>query len=167
MVLKFFMYQAHYRNTLDISNDALIAAEKGFEKIKTLINELNSLNESKVNDFNANEWVDDCYDALNDDFNSPKLIAKLFDLNKIVLEIKNGKKNIDSKNLKILKKYFLIFYSEILGLYEVSSNQEKYDEILDLVLELREKERLNKNFKTSDYIRDKLNEFGININDQK
>ena len=166
MVLKFFMYQAHYRNTLDISNDALIAAEKGFEKIKTLINELNSLNESKVNDFNANEWVDDCYDALNDDFNSPKLIAKLFDLNKIVLEIKNGKKNIDSKNLKILKKYFLIFYSEILGLYELSSKQEKYDEILDLLLELREKERLNKNYKTSDYIRNRLNELGINVNDQ-
>ncbi len=166
MVLKFFMYQAHYRNTLDISNDALIAAEKGFEKIKTLINELNSLNESKENDFNVNEWVNDCYNALNDDFNSPKLIAKLFNLNKIVLEIKNGKKNIDSKNLKILKKYFLIFYSEILGLYEVSSNQEKYDEILNLLLELREKERLNKNYKTSDYIRNRLSELGINVNDQ-
>ena len=110
--------------------------------------------------------MNDCYDALNDDFNSPKLIAKLFDLNKIVLEIKSGKKNIDSKNLKILKKYFLIFYSEILGLYEVSSNQDKYDEILDLLLELREKERLNKNYKTSDYIRNRLNELGINVNDQ-
>ena len=76
------------------------------------------------------------------------------------------KKNIDSKNLKILKKYFLIFYSEILGLYELSSKQEKYDEILDLLLDLREKERLNKNYKTSDYIRNRLNELGINVNDQ-
>ena len=167
MTLKFFMYQAHYRNTLDISNDALLAAEKGFEKIKTLNNDIHNLTPTKKNDFNINQWVNECYESLNDDFNSAKLIAKLFDLNKIVFEIKKGKKSIDSENLKILKKYFLIFYSEILGLYEDNSSQKKYDEILDLLLELREKERLNKNYKSSDYIRDRLNEFGINVNDLK
>ena len=167
MTLKFFMYQAHYRNTLDISNDALLAAEKGFEKIKTLNNDIHNLTPTKKNDFNINQWVNECYESLNDDFNSAKLIAKLFDLNKIVFEIKKGKKSIDSENLKILKKYFLIFYSEILGLFEDDSSQKKYDEILDLLLELREKERLNKNYKSSDYIRDRLNEFGINVNDLK
>ena len=167
MTLKFFMYQAHYRNTLDISNDALLAAEKGFEKIKILNNDIRNLTPTKKNDFNINQWVNECYESLNDDFNSAKLIAKLFDLNKIVFEIKKGKKSIDSENLKILKKYFLIFYSEILGLYEDNSSQKKYDEILDLLLELREKERLNKNYKSSDYIRDRLNEFGINVNDLK
>ena len=167
MTLKFFMYQAHYRNTLDISNDALLAAEKGFEKIKILNNDIHNLTSTKKNDFNINQWVNECYESLNDDFNSAKLIAKLFDLNKIVFEIKKGKKSIDSENLKILKKYFLIFYSEILGLYEDNSSQKKYDEILDLLLELREKERLNKNYKSSDYIRDRLNEFGINVNDLK
>ena len=167
MTLKFFMYQAHYRNTLDISNDALLAAEKGFEKIKILNNDIRNLTPTKKNDFNINQWVNECYESLNDDFNSAKLIAKLFDLNKIVFEIKKGKKSIDSENLKILKKYFLIFYSEILGLYEDNSGQKKYDEILDLLLELREKERLNKNYKSSDYIRDRLNEFGINVNDLK
>lgn len=167
MTLKFFMYQAHYRNTLDISNDALLAAEKGFEKIKILNNDIHNLTPTKKNDFNINQWVNECYESLNDDFNSAKLIAKLFDLNKIVFEIKKGKKSIDSENLKILKKYFLIFYSEILGLYEDNSSQKKYDEILDLLLELREKERLNKNYKSSDYIRDRLNEFGINVNDLK
>ena len=80
MILKFFMYQAHYRNTLDISNDALLAAEKGFEKIKSLNKDINEILSNKTNDFNVMDWVNDCYQTLNDDFNSPKLIAKLFEL---------------------------------------------------------------------------------------
>ena len=166
MTLKFFMYQAHYRNTLDISNHALLAAEKGFEKIKMLAGEISTINESKKNDFNASEWVDECYDALNDDFNSPKLIAKLFDLHKTVSEIKNRTKSIDLKNKKILIRFYKIFYSEILGLDDDNLTQEKFDEILELILELREKERLSKNYEKSDYIRDKLSELGVKINDK-
>ena len=166
MTLKFFMYQAHYRNTLDISNDALLAAEKGFQKIKNLNEEISTIYESKKNDFNASAWVNECYEALNDDFNSPKLIAKLFDLHKTVSEIKNRTKSIDSKNKKILLKFYKIFYAEILGLDDDSSSNEKFDEILELILELREKERLSKNYDKSDYIRDKLNELGLKINDK-
>ena len=166
MTLKFFMYQAHYRNTLDISNDALLAAEKGFQKIKNLNEEISAIYESKKNDFNASAWVNECYDALNDDFNSPKLIAKLFDLHKTVSEIKNKTKSIDSKNKKILLKFYKIFYAEILGLDDDGSSNEKFDEILELILELREKERLSKNYDKSDYIRDKLNELGLKINDK-
>ena len=166
MTLKFFMYQAHYRNTLDISNDALLAAEKGFQKIKNLNEEISAIYESKKNDFNASAWVNECYEALNDDFNSPKLIAKLFDLHKTVSEIKNKTKSIDSKNKKILLKFYKIFYAEILGLDDDGSSNEKFDEILELILELREKERLSKNYDKSDYIRDKLNELGLKINDK-
>tara|TARA_Y100000768_G_scaffold373332_1_gene341844 strand:- start:213 stop:965 length:753 start_codon:yes stop_codon:yes gene_type:complete len=166
MTLKFFMYQAHYRSTLDISNHALLAAEKGFEKIKMLFNEISTLHESKKNDINTSNWVNECYDALNDDFNSPKLIAKLFDLHKTVSEIKNKTKSIDSKNKKILLKFYKVFYSDILGLDDHNSSQEKFDEILQLILELREKERLSKNYKNSDYIRDKLSELGVKINDK-
>ena len=166
MTLKFFMYQAHYRNTLDISNDALLAAEKGFQKIKNLNEEISTIYESKKNDFNASAWVNECYEALNDDFNSPKLIAKLFDLQKTVSEIKNKTKSIDSKNKKILLKFYKVFYSDILGLDDDNSSQEKFDEILQLILELREKERLSKNYKKSDYIRDKLSELGVKINDK-
>ena len=122
--------------------------------------------ESKKNDFNANAWVNECYEALNDDFNSPKLIAKLFDLQKIVSEIKNKTKLIDSKNKKILLRFYKVFYTEILGLEDDSSSHEKFDKILELILELREKERLNKNYEKSDYIRDKLNELGLKINDK-
>ena len=166
MTLKFFMYQAHYRNTLDISNDALLAAEKGFQKIKNLNEEISTIYESKKNDFNASAWVNECYDALNDDFNSPKLIAKLFDLHKTVSEIKNRTKSIDLKNKKILIRFYKVFYSEILGLDDDNLTQEKFDEILELILELREKERLSKNYEKSDYIRDKLSELGVKINDK-
>ena len=166
MTLKFFMYQAHYRNTLDISNDALLAAEKGFQKIKNLNEEISTIYESKKNDFNASAWVNECYEALNDDFNSPKLIAKLFDLHKTVSEIKNRTKSIDLKNKKILIRFYKVFYSEILGLDDDNLTQEKFDEILELILELREKERLSKNYDKSDYIRDKLSELGVKINDK-
>ena len=166
MTLKFFMYQAHYRNTLDISNDALLAAEKGFQKIKNLNEEISTIYESKKNDFNASAWVNECYEALNDDFNSPKLIAKLFDLHKTVSEIKNRTKSIDLKNKKILIRFYKVFYSEILGLDDDNLTQEKFDEILELILELREKERLSKNYEKSDYIRDKLSELGVKINDK-
>ena len=168
MTLKFFMYQAHYRNSLDISNDALIGAEKGFQKINSLKNEIDFIEASKENGFDVKKWVDECYSALNDDFNTPKLIAKLFDLYNIVLEIKNGKKCIDKQNLKTLKNYFKMFYSEILGLNENNGlNNQKFNEILNLILELREKERLNKNYENSDYIRNRLNEIGINVKDKK
>ena len=113
------------------------------------------------------KWVDECYSALNDDFNTPKLVAKLFDLYKIVLEIKNGKKCIDKQNLNTLKKYFQIFYSEILGLEDNGLNNQKFNEILDLILELREKERMSENYENSDYIRNRLNEIGINVKDKK
>ena len=166
MILKFFMYQAHYRNTLDISNDALLAAEKGFEKIKSLNKDINEILSNKTNDFNVMDWVNDCYQTLNDDFNSPKLIAKLFELHKVVSEIKSSRKNIDSKNLILLKKYFKVFYDEILGLNKNYSKDDNQNELLKLILELRKKERDNKNFDASDYIRDRLIELGINVNDK-
>ena len=166
MILKFFMYQAHYRNTLDISNDALLAAEKGFEKIKSLNKDINEILSNKTNDFNVMDWVNDCYQTLNDDFNSPKLIAKLFELHKVVSEIKSFRKNIDSKNLILLKKYFKVFYDEILGLNKNYSKDDNQNELLKLILELRKKERDNKNFDASDYIRDRLIELGINVSDK-
>ena len=97
---------------------------------------------------------------------SPKLIAKLFDLHKTVSEIKNKTKSIDLKNKKLLIRFYKVFYSEILGLDDDNLTQEKFDEILELILELREKERLSKNYEKSDYIRDKLSELGVKINDK-
>tara|TARA_A100001011_G_scaffold66494_2_gene67535 strand:+ start:4524 stop:5957 length:1434 start_codon:yes stop_codon:yes gene_type:complete len=165
MTLKFFMYQAHYRNTLDLSNNALLASEKAFEKIAQLKIDLQSVKVSDSSDLNAKDWIDNCYNSLNDDFNSPKLIACLFELNKLISLVKNSKVQLDSTNKKLYIKYFRIFSEDILGLNFNKTQIDSQSEIIDILLELREKERKNKNFETSDYIREKLNSLGINIED--
>tara|TARA_Y200000002_G_scaffold83590_1_gene66367 strand:+ start:136 stop:618 length:483 start_codon:yes stop_codon:yes gene_type:complete len=159
------MFQAHYRNTLDLSNNALLASEKAFEKIAQLKIDLQSVKVSDSSDLNAEDWIDNCYDSLNDDFNSPKLIACLFELNKLISLVKNSKVQLDSTNKKLYIKYFRIFSEDILGLNFNKTQIDSQSEIIDILLELREKERKNKNFETSDYIREKLNSLGINIED--
>ena len=164
MTLKFFMYQAHYRNTLDLSNNALLSSEKAFEKIAQLSTDLQIVKVSDSSDLNAKDWIDSCYESLNDDFNSPKLIACFFELNKLINSVKKGKVQLDSKNKELYIKYFRIFSEDILGL-NFNSKIDKQSEIVDILLELREKERKNKNFETSDYIRKRLNSLGINVED--
>ena len=164
MTLKFFMYQAHYRNTLDLSNNALLSSEKAFAKIIQLNKDLQNVKVSETSELNAQSWINDCYSALNDDFNSPKLIAYFFELIKSINKVKSGTFKLDVKNKDLLLKYFKIFSEDILGL-DLNDNQNNQSEIVDLLLEIREKERENKNFETSDYIRNKLNSLGINIED--
>ena len=164
MTLKFFMYQAHYRNTLDLSNTALLASEKAFEKIAQLSTDLQSVKVSDSSDLNAKDWINSCYNSLNDDFNSPKLIACFFELNKLINSVKKSKVKLDSKNKELYIKYFRIFSEDILGL-NFNNQIDNQSEIIDILLELREKERENKNFETSDYIRKRLNSLGINVED--
>jgi cysteinyl-tRNA synthetase len=167
MTLKFFMYQAHYRNTLDLSNEALLASEKAFEKVVQLKKDIDNLETSDISNISSQDWVDKCYKSLNDDFNSPKLIANFFDLTKIVNEIKSGKKKIDLENKNLLINYFNVFSTDILGLNFESEKNDNQNQILDLLIEIRDKERENKNYIISDFIRDKLNTLGINIEDKK
>ena len=167
MTLKFFIYQAHYRNTLDLSDEALKASEKAYEKIKTIPNELNSITPGNENDCDAQLWVNNCYNSLNDDFNSPKLIAEFFNLYKNIQEIKNKSKRIDSANLKKFQEYFSIFFTDVLGFDDEKSEKNQIDEVLDILLEIRDNERDKKNYEVSDLIRDKLSKLGININDKQ
>ena len=167
MTLKFFIYQAHYRNTLDLSDEALKASEKAYEKIKTIPDELNSIIPGNENDFDAQLWVNNCYNSLNDDFNSPKLIAEFFNLYKNIQEIKNKSKRIDSANLKKFQEYFSIFFTDVLGFDDEKSEKNQIDEVLDILLEIRDNERDKKNYEVSDLIRDKLSKLGININDKQ
>ena len=167
MTLKFFIYQAHYRNTLDLSDEALKASEKAYEKIKTIPNELNSIIPGNENDFDAQLWVNNCYNSLNDDFNSPKLIAEFFNLYKNIQEIKSKSKRIDSVNLKKFQEYFSIFFTDVLGFDDEKSEKNQIDEVLDILLEIRDNERDKKNYEVSDLIRDKLSKLGININDKQ
>ena len=167
MTLKFFIFQAHYRNTLDLSDEALKASEKAYEKIKTIPNELDSIIPGNENDCDAQLWVNNCYNSLNDDFNSPKLIAEFFNLYKNIQEIKNKSKRIDSANLKKFQEYFSIFFTDVLGFDDEKSEKNQIDEVLDILLEIRDNERDKKNYEVSDLIRDKLSKLGININDKQ
>lgn len=170
-VAKFFMYQAHYRSILDFSNDALEASEKGFYRLMDAYRSISEITPSSKSDFNIAEWRQSCYDAMNDDFNSPILIAQLFEATKHINALKEGKASITASDLELLQKTMHDFIFEVLGLVDISetNNNEgnKLSEAVELLIELRNQARANKDFATSDQIRDQLQEVGIQLKDGK
>ena len=167
-VIRFFFLQAHYRNVLDLSENALKASEKGYNKIVEAAEKLKKLkeNNSSESDFDIQNWIDNCYKCMNDDFNTPKLIAELFTIIKLINRVYDKKESINSKNIKILNKIFPVFINDILGLDLEISGPKNNDLLLDLILELRNEARVNKDYKTSDSIRDRLSKIGYDINDK-
>jgi len=167
-VIRFFFLQAHYRNVLDLSESALRASEKGYNKIVEAAEKLKDLKENKSSesDFDVQNWIDNCYKCMNDDFNTPKLIAELFTIIKLINRVYDKKESINSKNIKILNKIFPVFINDILGLDLEISGPKNNDLLLDLILELRNEARVNKDYKTSDSIRDRLSKIGYDINDK-
>jgi cysteinyl-tRNA synthetase len=170
-VVKFFIYQAHYRSVLDLSNEALLASEKGFKKLVSgynLISELKSSNENS--DFDVDKWILDCYSKLNDDFNTPMLIAHLFDCVKYINNVNiNSKKLNTTDKAKITKTFDEILF-DILGFNKENEKVEKSDsqkELIELLIKIRSQARNDKNFELSDQIRDELLELGIKLNDDK
>ncbi len=170
-VARFFMMQAHYRSILDFSNDALLASEKGFNKLMEAIKTLDSL--QPVGDktsFNLDVWKRNCYNALNDDFNTPILIADLFEAVKYINQLKDGKATILPETLAELKKYMHAFVFEILGLEQQNGSSDdgnKISGVVELLINLRNEARANKDFATSDKIRDELLALGIQLKDGK
>ncbi|MBQ22637.1 MAG: cysteine--tRNA ligase [Flavobacteriales bacterium] len=166
-VVRFFFLQAHYRNVLDISDSALVASEKGYQRLLELISRVsnhepsNNSNDKLFNELKA--WEIRCYNCLNDDFNTPMLIAELFNSSKIINDYTD---KISDRE----KKYFLnlmdVFLNKILGLNYSESNEINNDSILEVLKEIRNEARLNKNYDLSDKIRDKLSKIGINLNDK-
>ena len=167
-VIRFFFLQAHYRNVLDLSENALKASEKGYNKIVEAAEKLKKLkeNNSSESDFDIQNWIDNCYKCMNDDFNTPKLIAELFTIIKLINRVYDKKDSINSKNIKILNNIFPVFINDILGLDLEISGPKNNDLLLDLILELRNEARVNKDYKTSDSIRDRLSKIGYDINDK-
>tara|TARA_B100000424_G_scaffold3434_1_gene2547 strand:- start:365 stop:1846 length:1482 start_codon:yes stop_codon:yes gene_type:complete len=167
--VKFFMLQAHYRSVLDLSNDALLAAEKGFNKLMDAINILEGLKDFSDNsDFNTKEWVNNCYKAMNDDFNTPILIANIFDAVKFINKVNQQKANISKEDWEVLLSSINSFVFEVMGLQKsnlTNNENSKINDVLDILLELRDDARKNKNYKLSDKIRDMLKNKGISIND--
>lgn len=167
-IVRFCFLQAHYRSVLDISNDAMIASEKGFIRLMEAIKVLNSItpNDEKESGFNLEEWKTKCYDALTDDFNSPVLIAHLFEAVKFIFALNDGKETISSNDLEDLKSILNAFIFDVLGLQAIEeNNNEKLDQTLQVLIELRNQARKSKNFDLSDQIRDKLLAEGIELKD--
>ena len=166
--IRFFFLQAHYRNILDLSENALLASEKGYNKIVDASEKLENLkeNNSPESDFDLENWINNSYDCMNDDFNTPKLIAEIFTVVKLINKIHDGKESFNSSKIKLLKDIFSVFILDVLGLNLHLSTSNNNDLLLDLILDLRNEARINKDYKTSDSIRDKLSKIGYSINDK-
>lgn len=169
MTIRFFILQAHYRSTLDFSNEALQAAEKGLERLMKAYETLKKILPSQSSSVNIDGYMQKCYDSMNDDMNSPIVISHLFDLSKIINSIYAKTETVDDKNLQLLKDIFNIFLFDILGLVEESgsSNDNLLHNVVDMVLNLRLEAKAKKDFATSDYIRNQLADLGITVKDKK
>ena len=170
MTIRFFILQAHYRSTLDFSNEALIAAEKGMQKLYAALNTLNKLNHSEQSTENIQAWIDRAYEAMNDDFNSSKLIAELFDAVRIINMVHDGKASLHKTDLELLQNYFRLFFIDILGMKaEINENNSEklVDDLMTLILKLRQEAKAEKNWTLADSIRNQLTDIGITIKDTK
>jgi cysteinyl-tRNA synthetase len=169
MTIRFFILQAHYRSTVDFSNEALQAAEKGFNKLMTAMETLQELSASENSTYNVKELEDKCYAAMDDDFNTPILIAHLFDGVRIINSVKDGKESLNASDLEQLKTIFNTFVTDILGFifHKESSGNDLTNEVMELVLQLRENAKKSKDFDTADLIRDELSKMEIQIKDSR
>lgn len=169
-VVRFFMMQAHYTSILDLSNDALLASEKGYQKLMDSLELLDKLETSSTSEFDVASWKQKCYDAMNDDFNTPILIATLFEAVKHINLIKEGKESLTEADRNVLKETMNNFIFEVLGLdhkLDAQGDSDKLPGVVDLLIQLRNEARANKDFATSDKIRDQLAALGIQLKDGK
>jgi cysteinyl-tRNA synthetase len=171
MTIRFFILQAHYRNPLDFSNEALQAAEKGLDRLFNALKTLHKISENGTSSaFDIKKWRDKCFDAINDDLNTPILIAHLFDAVKFINSVAAGSAQITGDDLILLRKLMNDIIFSILGLKNTSENtalDEKFDDVVSLLLEIRQEAKKDKNWSLADKIRDELLERGIVIKDTK
>ena len=169
MCIRFFILQAHYRSTVDFSNSALQAAEKGFTKLMNAMETLQKLSASETSTYEVNELEEKCYAAMDDDFNTPILIAHLFDGVRIINSVKGGKESLNATDLDKIKSIFNTFVTEILGFISAkeSSGNDLTNEVMELVLKLRANAKTNKDFDSADLIRDELNKLNIQVKDSR
>jgi cysteinyl-tRNA synthetase len=169
MTVRFFMMQCHYRSTLDFSNDALVGAEKGFKRVLAAIATLNDIKASAVSTVDVKDLVDRAYAAMNDDFNTPMVVAVLFDAVKEINLLKAGTKTATAADIESLKKFFNDFLVDIMGIHfeETTSSNDISSSLMQVILALRKDAKENKNYAMSDKIRDELKALNITIKDTK
>jgi len=167
MTVRFFMLQAHYRSTLDFSNEALEASEKGFKRMMNAFALAPNLKASANGEIEIEPLKQRCYDAMNDDFNSPVLIAELFEVCRIVNSVHDQKLKIDQHNLELLQQLLQDFVVDVLGLKDESAASEELPKVLDFVINLRSEAKSNQDYATSDKIRQGMQQIGYQLKDSK
>lgn len=170
MTIRFFILQAHYRSTLDFSNEALQAAEKGLSRLMEAVKISKTLTPTEnAEDIGIQKIIDDCYDAMNDDFNSPIVIANLFEACRIVNSVNDGKMKINAEEFTLIGKLFQNFVFDILGITdnESSNEGELVDGLMQTIINIRKEARAKKDWATSDIIRDELAKYDIVLKDGK
>lgn len=169
MTVRFFMLQAHYRSTVDFSNEALQAAEKGMQKLLKAVETIGKLKPSTGSNTRAGELKAKCYEALDDDLNSPVLLSHLFDGVRLINSVSEGHATMDEKGIAELRELYTTFVFEILGLRnEAGSGEEQLTgELMDIIISLRKDARDRKDYSTSDKIRNELGRIGIILKDKK
>ena len=172
MTIRFFILQAHYRGTVDFSNEALQAAEKALERMLDGWHRLNALTPAAQSSVKLEDYRQRCADAMNDDLNTPTVIATLFDACKVINQANDGHITLSQGDIDELKSIFQTYLFDVLGIRDESAggdsvNLEPYRKAVDLLLEMRRTAKSNKDWATSDLIRDKLSEFGFEVKDTK
>ena len=168
MTVRFFMLQAHYRSTLDFSNEALQAAEKGFVRLMNTMKLIDGLKTSEQTTSNVKLLTSNIYDAMNSDFNSPIVLAHLFEGVRMINAVHIGTEKISIEDKNSLSKLMNDFVFDILGLKEENAvNTDKIDGLMQMIFHIRNNAKTNKDFKTSDEIRDELKRLGFEIKDGK
>ena len=171
-VARFFMLQAHYRSNLDFTNDAILAAEKGFYRLMEAVESVKntSFTISNTTSIDIKTWKQNCYDAMNDDFNTPILIAHLFEAVRFVNVLKENKETITKEDLLDFSTTMNAFVFDVLGLEDEKSaanNNDKLEGVVEMLIKMRKQARDNKDFAMSDQIRDQLLVLGIQLKDGK
>ena len=182
MVVKFFMLQAHYRSTLDFSSDALVAAEKGLKRLweaYLVLKDFPDVEEMTENDIipkdkelddKINRLIDQFEEFMNDDFNTAKVLANMFEIVPLINSLKDGlidRDAISASTHKRMKESFYIYLEQILGLKDSIENTEQINGLLNLLIEIRKEAKSKKDFFTSDKIRKQLADLGIEMKDEK
>ena len=171
MTIRFFILQAHYRSTVDFSNEALQAAEKGYRRLMDGIKNLEKVKAGKESSFDIKAWRDKCYEAMNDDLNSPILIAHLFEGVKHINNMVADKESLTAEDLKLFGESMNTFTFDILGLIEeeagAATSDSKLNDVVNLLLNLRMEAKANKDWATADKIRNELQQLGFVIKDTK
>lgn len=171
MTIRFFILQAHYRSTVDFSNEALQASEKGLQRLLEAVGHLNAITPSATSNVDVKGLKAKCYEAMNDDMNTPIVISHLFDGAKMINNIIAGNHTISAQDLEELKEVFHLFMFDILGLTEEKgssdSREAAYGKVVDMLLEERIRAKANKDWATADKIRNELTALGFEVKDTK